>query len=458
MNRDEVALNELLQPSQASGPTIEVDQDGTARLPPGEGTPKPGESGDSIKDALRAADADRRKAFEKEQREAASPPGAPQQRTSGPRPRSRRNQPEDFPLPNFRSGREFIAEYKPALNLVDGLMQSTSLYALTGITNHGKTAFFVLLALAVITGNSKLLGRTVRAGRVAFCTAENPDGLRIRLCIAAHCANVDPLLLEHQLIVSDNRVRPEEIHEYLKSTELDFDLVIVDTWQAFFDGEDANNRTDAVDFTRRLRPLTSLPGNPTVIFAAHPNKGASSDELIPSGGGSILNEIDMNLTLYRNVSDIFELHYQDKIRGPDFEPISFRIKQETSPDIVDARGFEIAAPVMRLAEITEVERREQTTAEREMALLRAIRDHPQSSMRECGRIAGLPAGALSRHVRQLAQKGFIKTSAGPITLTGKRALSNGATPPGHASKGPADDPGRARKGPADTPPDEELPL
>jgi hypothetical protein len=44
--------------------------------------------------------------------------------------------------------------------------------------------------------------------------------------------------------------------------------VLVDTWQAFFDGRDANNPTEAVNSTTRFRPLSSLPSSPAVVIAA----------------------------------------------------------------------------------------------------------------------------------------------------------------------------------------------
>ena len=66
----------------------------------------------------------------------------------------------------------------------------------------------------------------------------------------------------------------------------ELDLSVVDSRQAFFEGRDANNPTEAVTFTRGFRPPTRLPGSPVVPIAAHPTKNAANDNLIPSGGGS----------------------------------------------------------------------------------------------------------------------------------------------------------------------------
>jgi hypothetical protein len=61
----------------------------------------------------------------------------------------------------------------------------------TGRTGEGKTAFLVLLTLAIATGRSELIGRKVTKGRVAIATAENPDDLRMRLMVACFVFNID---------------------------------------------------------------------------------------------------------------------------------------------------------------------------------------------------------------------------------------------------------------------------
>jgi hypothetical protein len=40
------------------------------------------------------------------------------------------------------------------------------------------------------------------------------------------------------------------------------------------------------------------------------------------------------------------LHWQGKIRGPDFEPMTFRIEAPPCPDILDIQGREVATPVL----------------------------------------------------------------------------------------------------------------
>ena len=101
-----------------------------------------------------------------------------------------------------------------------------------------------------------------------------------------------------------------------------------------------------MNFTKRFRPLTSLPGSPAVVIAAHPNKNASPNELIPSGGGSTLNEVDGNLALAMQPSGLIELGWQGKFRGLPFRTAALPHRKALSPDIVDVEGRQIAIPIM----------------------------------------------------------------------------------------------------------------
>jgi hypothetical protein len=62
---------------------------------------------------------------------------------------------------------DFLAAFEPIAYALDGILRSGSLYTLTARTGTGKTAFNVILSLAVVTGEGKrLLGRDVEQGRV----------------------------------------------------------------------------------------------------------------------------------------------------------------------------------------------------------------------------------------------------------------------------------------------------
>src|SRR5271165_1093398 len=145
---------------------------------------------------------------------------------------------ENWPKPRFRSLRDFCAEYQPIAEVVGGgVLYSGSLYTLTAKTGTGKTSWLVTTALGGVT-EREILGRPVKRGRYAFCTAENPDGLKMRLAVGCSYWNIDQDAVGRDLLISDNRARPEEIYEFLarESEHGEFTGIFVDTWQAFFDG------------------------------------------------------------------------------------------------------------------------------------------------------------------------------------------------------------------------------
>ncbi|HZZ24105.1 MAG TPA: AAA family ATPase [Roseiarcus sp.] len=311
-------------------------------------------------------------------------------------------------LPNFRSLADFCGEFRPISYAVASLMREGSLYTLTGRTGEGKTAFLVILALAIATGlGKKLIGRKVKKGRVAFCTAENPDDLRMRLMIACFVFNIDPAIIDRDMLISDNRVAPEDIVWWIKETDEDFTLIVVDTWQAYFDGRDPNNNAEAVSFTRRFRPLAAGEGQPIVLIAAHPPKQASNDNLLPDGGGGTLNEVDGNFTLRLDENGLCQFHWQGKIRGLPFDPLHFRIDKLDSPDVVTVDEARVKMPVMFPVGDEAVEEREETFAKLNLAVLKAMADDPTGSERKWDRLVTqkLKRWRLTKEGERIAKEG-----------------------------------------------------
>lgn len=248
---------------------------------------------------------------------------------------------EATPKPRFKTLAAFCAEYVPLAYSVEPILRSGSLYTLTARTGAGKTAWIIMCALAVATGRSDILGMEVEQRRVVLMTFENPDDLRMRLMIAAYLFRIDLQEISHWLMVLDHKAKPEEIRPELAkmSRAGEFGILFIDTFAAFFDGDDVNDNVQAGNFMRRLRPWTQLPGLPTVLVAAHPVKNAAEDNLLPYGGGAILNEVDANLSLWRTPgTPVSTLHWQGKIRGLEFDPIPYRVETASSPDVLDAKG------------------------------------------------------------------------------------------------------------------------
>ena len=321
------------------------------------------------------------------------------------------------PKPNFRTLKTFCGEFRPISYAVDKLMREGSLYAITGRTGEGKTAFLVMLALAIATGRGELIGRKVKKGRVALCTAENPDDLRMRLMVACFVFNIDLSIIDHDIMISDNRVSPEAIIDWVKASKIDFTLIVIDTWQAYFDGKDADDRTQAVEFTRRFRPLANLPGAPVVVIAAHPNKNASDNQLIPSGGGTVLNEIDGNFTMLRDETGLHRFHWLGKIRGVSFEPLYFKIDHFDSPDVITVEGARVQMPVMSPIAEAEVEARADSLANRDIALLETMALNPGGSERTWAAALNLSKRAVHAMLTRLKSDKLTVTKARRWHLT-----------------------------------------
>jgi hypothetical protein len=304
--------------------------------------------------------------------------------------------------PNFRTLKEFCAEFRPISYAVASLMREGSLYTLTGRTGEGKTAFLIILALAIATGaGERLIGRKVKKGRVAFCTAENPDDLRMRFKVACFVFNIDVRIIDRDILVSDNRVAPEDIVAWIKETGETLSLILIDTWQAYFDGKDPNNNAEAVSFTRRFRPLASTEGQPVVIVAAHPIKQASDDNLLPYGGGGTLNEVDGNFTFRNDENGLFQFHWLGKIRGLSFDPLHFRVDRLDSPDVVTVDDERVPMPVMFPVDDESVDARSEALAARDLALLEAIAADPAGSERKWALATGMARGVVQRALHRL---------------------------------------------------------
>ncbi len=159
---------------------------------------------------------------------------------------------------------------------------------------------------------------------------------------------------------------------------LDLSLVVIDTSAAYYEGDDENNNVQAGTHARRLRELVKLPGGPTVLACCHPTKSAGEDNLLPRGGGAFVAEVDGNLICKKSGS-VVELHWQGKLRGPDFSPLQFQLETVTCESLKDSRGRLIPTVVAR--PLSEENRLELAATSRrdEDQLLKAIAENPGAS-------------------------------------------------------------------------------
>jgi AAA domain len=316
-----------------------------------------------------------------------------------------------------KRGGDFLAEYSPIRYTFDGLLPCGSFYTLTGKTGAGKTSLAQPLALSTITGRN-LIGFDPEPGRAAYIILENPTDFRMKLAVNAYVHGADHELLNEKLAVLDMHLPHDEILRQLQHDAEDngpFCLVVYDTFQAGFSGAQFNDNAEILIHAQQIRRLTSLPGNPAVLAPAHPVKNATKDNLLPYGGGSTVNEIDGNLSLWSE-DRIIELGWT-KVRSPEFEPRFFKIEKLGSPDILDSEGRTPLLPVMRAMNADSVERRERVIAEMDAALLQIIASNPKGTQRQWAAALGKSLCATQHTLDKLKKQRLVATMLGKWRLT-----------------------------------------
>jgi AAA domain/Winged helix-turn-helix DNA-binding len=313
---------------------------------------------------------------------------------------------EDFkaaPLARIKGIADFLREYEPINYTIDGLVPGGSIYGVTARRGAGKTALLTSTALAVATGDDKILGLEVEKGRAAYIILENPTDFRMKLSVTAYVLGIDVQALNDKLVILDMRLPHAQIMELLKR-DADrlgpFQLVNYDTFQAGFAGAQFNDNNDALKHAQNLREFTTLPGKPSVLVACHPVKNATKDNLEPYGGGSTMNEFDGNLTLW-NEGGVIELSH-NKVRGPEFEPMNFRIEKIGSPEILDNKDRQPLLPVLRPISAADAADREKVAVNKDVAILKAMAADPSASIRDLAETTKASKTAIARALDRLA--------------------------------------------------------
>ncbi len=224
-------------------------------------------------------------------------------------------------------------------------------------------------------------GREVTKGRVLYFAGENSTDVRMRWFAATQQLGMEPEDFDLRFV--DGGGKLSQIVPLIKrevGTD-PYSLIIIDTSAAYFDGDDDNNNIQALAHAKRMRELTRLPGNPTVLACCHPVKNASEDNLLPRGGGAFLNEMDGNLTSRRNDLAV-EMHW--------FSPMTFQLKIVTHPKLVDSRSRRM--PTVVACPLSEEGQKEMAAnLERDEDLvLGAISSNPRGSLADHARTLGWP--------------------------------------------------------------------
>ena len=268
---------------------------------------------------------------------------------------------------------EFVAGFTPPAYLIDGIVQRGYLYSLTARTGHGKTAVDLYLCQCIARGIAAH-GRKVTPGAVLFCAGENADDIRARWIVLADRIGFDIAATPVFFIDGIINIKASTARIVEEANRIaGLGLVVVDTAAAYFTGDDPNNNAQQVAFARDLRALTVLiASKPALIVNCHPVKNASRENLIPMGGSALLNEVDGNLTLWADGDGATSLHWQGKFRGPEFEPLTFKIETAFSDRVVDADGRKMPSVVAGPMSDMEVEITQATNESDENVLLAIV--------------------------------------------------------------------------------------
>lgn len=269
---------------------------------------------------------------------------------------------------------DWLAASTPPVWIVEGIIQRGQLCALTAVTNHGKTAVGLLLAVCIATGR-RFAGREIQQGKVLILCGENPDGFRTRLMATLIAMKIDISEVAGLITVLPLALRigeyVEQIVEEGRASGGDYALVLIDTSVSYFTGDNEDDNLQARSHAWHMRALCELPGRPAVLANCHPTKSADKDSLLPRGGGAFTNEIDANLTVWSD-GQTATMHWHRKKRGPDFDPIPFEFHGKT----VEEHGVKVPTVVaMHISEQRADELKKERNQEQDR-LLYTMLHHP----------------------------------------------------------------------------------
>jgi hypothetical protein len=335
----------------------------------------------------------------------------------------------DEAKPALLSKAAFLADYTPPDWFWDGVMQRRFVYSITAKTGHGKTAVYLLISEKAASRDRRdttVGGHQVDERNVIYFAGENPDDLRNRMIASDHlsgrdCSEDRISIIPGTFSIDAMRAECEAKIATLPGGKVDF--IVVDTSAAYFLGDDENNNPQMSGHARKIRTLTTLPGGPCVGVLCHPVKNANEQSaLLPRGGGAFIAEMDGNLTLWLT-DDVTELWHTGKLRGPGFEPISFRLERVACEALVDTKGR--MSPTVRAVAITdsdkEAEARTVRSAEDTMLVAILEQARPIAALAAaCGWVSsgGEPQKSKAHRIlKGLEKSGLVRLHRGAYELT-----------------------------------------
>jgi hypothetical protein len=335
---------------------------------------------------------------------------------------------EDKAKPGERlllSSAEFIQNFEAPDPLIEGIIMRKFIYALTGHVSKGKTAGALLFAAHI--GLGKMLGNLeVEQGRVLYFAGENYVDIQMRWIAMAQQMDFDVETIPVHFRRGRFKLSKKMDQLRVEVDELGgVDFIIVDGSTAFFEGDDENSNAQAGAHAIRLRELTTLKGEPGVLVLCHPPKNAGDDNLQPRGGGAMIAEWDGNLTATKDGS-VTTIHWQIKIRGPDFAPLSFLLRTVTHERLVSKTGKLMPTVIAELLSEAREEEMRKIARNEEDLVLEEIGNHPHSSQADIARHLGwlnqkgeIQKAKIHRIVKELKKQKLIEENRAGLALTEK---------------------------------------
>jgi hypothetical protein len=168
---------------------------------------------------------------------------------------------------------------------------------------------------------------------------------------------------------------------------------------------------------------------------AEATRELGQEQLLPRGGSGYLNETDGNFTLWAHDDRLTDFHWTGKLRGPDFEKITFRLPTITTMNLVDSKGRLMPTVMAEVVTTAQVEAVEEATMRQEDRVLQAMLSRLNGSLSEWATDCGwfLPAkpgeapqpnkSMVQRIIKRLGEGKLVKKSRGSYVLTpnGKQA-------------------------------------
>ena len=312
----------------------------------------------------------------------------------------------------------FLSDLEPLEYLIDGLLPRGAAYSLTGHAGHGKTTLALQIALSVARGEM-FDDRTTSKGRVLILAGENPYNVKWQYAAALAARKIRAEDADVHFV--QGRFSINEWSEVLKSkmeAMPDLKLVIVDSLQAFFEGDNDNDNSQMVDMAHKLRNLCETKQRPAILIIAHPaGKTPSKDNLVPRGGSAFLNEIDGNLTVWSQDKTQQTLHHSAKFRGAGFDPIEWVMQVHEFEHLTDIHGTPLKLPVSRPEAAIERLNREVKSDKLLTMYLETVADDQAVSVREGAERFSVTRWRMEKVISDAKDEKLIRRHAKKYVLT-----------------------------------------